>query len=51
MGLLGAHRERISCHGVRGTHVSTARKNGLNPLDALQRGFPGNPFVPTPNTS
>jgi hypothetical protein len=31
--------------------VSTARKNGLNALDALQRVFLGNPFVPTVNTS
>ncbi len=35
---------------IRG-YVSTARKNGLNALDALQRVFLGNPFVPTPNTS
>lgn len=31
--------------------VSTARKNGLNALDALQRIFLGNPFVPAVNTS
>ncbi|HUT56358.1 MAG TPA: IS66 family transposase [Phycisphaerae bacterium] len=35
---------------IRG-YVSTARKNGLNALDALQRVFLGSPFVPTPNTS
>jgi len=35
---------------IRG-YVSTARKNGLNALDALQRVFLGNPFVPTLNTS
>jgi transposase len=35
---------------IRG-YVSTARKNGVNALDALQRVFLGNPFVPTPNTS
>jgi transposase len=35
---------------IRG-YVSTARKNGLNALDALQRVFLGNPFVPMPNTS
>jgi transposase len=35
---------------IRG-YVSTARKNGLNPLDALQRVFLGNPFVPTINTA
>jgi len=35
---------------IRG-HVSTARKNGLNALDALQRVFLGQPFVPTPDTS
>jgi transposase/regulator of replication initiation timing len=32
-------------------YVSTARKNGINALDALQRAFLGNPFVPTVNTS
>jgi transposase len=35
---------------IRG-YVSTARKNGLNALDALQRVFLGNPFVPASNTS
>jgi transposase len=35
---------------IRG-YVSTARKNGLNALDALQRVFLGNPFVPAINTS
>ena len=35
---------------IRG-YVSTSRKNGLNALDALQRAFLGNPFVPTVNTS
>jgi len=35
---------------IRG-YVSTARKNGLNALDALQRVFLGSPFVPTGNTS
>jgi len=35
---------------IRG-YVSTARKNGLNALDALRRVFLGNPFVPTVNTS
>lgn len=35
---------------IRG-YVSTARKNGLNALDALQRTFHGNPFVPAINTS
>jgi transposase len=35
---------------IRG-YVSTARKNGLNALDALRRVFAGNPFVPTVNTS
>ena len=35
---------------IRG-YVSTARKNGLNALDALRRVFLGNPFVPTLNTS
>jgi transposase len=35
---------------IRG-YVSTARKNGLNALDALQRVFSGNPFVPTINTA
>lgn len=35
---------------IRG-YVSTARKNGLNALDALQRVFRDNPFVPTINTA
>ena len=35
---------------IRG-YVSTARKNGLNALDALQRVFLDNPFVPVLNTS
>ncbi|MBM3892443.1 MAG: transposase [Verrucomicrobia bacterium] len=35
---------------IRG-YVSTARKNGLNALEALQRVFLGNPFVPTINTA
>jgi len=35
---------------IRG-YVSTARKNGLNALDALRRVFLGNPFVPAGNTS
>jgi len=35
---------------IRG-YVSTARKNGLNALDALRRVFLGNPFVPAVNTS
>ena len=35
---------------IRG-YVSTARKHGLNPLDALQRVFLGNPFVPPADTS
>jgi transposase len=34
---------------IRG-YVSTARKNGLNALDALRRVFLGNPFVPVLNT-
>lgn len=33
---------------IRG-YVSTARKNGLNALDALRRTFLGNPFVPEGN--
>ncbi|MCG2741245.1 MAG: IS66 family transposase, partial [Syntrophaceae bacterium] len=35
---------------IRG-YVSTARKNGINALDALRRVFLGDPFVPTVNTS
>ena len=34
---------------IRG-YVSTARKNGLNALDALRRVFLGNPFIPAINT-
>ncbi|MBW6487349.1 MAG: transposase, partial [Syntrophobacterales bacterium] len=35
---------------IRG-YVSTARKNGINALDALRRVFPGDPFIPAANTS
>ena len=35
---------------IRG-YVSTARKNGLNALNALRRVFLGDPFVPAANTS
>jgi hypothetical protein len=35
---------------IRG-YVSTARKNGINALDALRRVFLGDPFVPAGNTS
>jgi len=35
---------------VRG-YISTARKNGINALDALHRVFLGNAFVPASNTS
>jgi len=35
---------------IRG-YVSTARKNGVNALDALQRVFLGNPFVPMIDTA
>lgn len=35
---------------IRG-YVSTARKNGLNALQALRRVFAGDPFVPAVNTS
>lgn len=35
---------------IRG-YVATARKNGLNALDALRRVFSGDPFVPAANTS
>jgi transposase len=27
-------------------YISTARKNAINPLDALANVFKGNPFVP-----
>ena len=33
------------------SYVSTARKNGLGALDALQRVFLGNPFLPNHDTS
>jgi len=35
---------------IRG-YVSTARKTGLNALDALRRVFLGHPFVPAVITS
>jgi transposase len=35
---------------IRG-YVSTARKNGLNALDAMRRVFLGDPFVPVLNTT
>jgi len=35
---------------IRG-YVSTARKNGINALDALRRVFLGDPFLPAVNTS
>jgi transposase len=35
---------------IRG-YISTARKNGLNALDALRRVFLCDPFIPAPNTS
>ena len=34
---------------IRG-YVSTARKNGINALDAFGRVFLGNPFAPAVNT-
>jgi transposase len=34
---------------IRG-YVSTARKNGLNALDAVRRVFQGNPFMPAVNS-
>lgn len=33
------------------SYVSTARKNGVNALDALQRVFLGSPFMPTVNAA
>jgi len=35
---------------IRG-YVSTARKNGINALDALRRVFMGDPFIPVVNTA
>ena len=35
---------------IRG-YVSTARKNGINALDALRCVFLGDPFIPAVNTS
>ena len=40
----------VDIRRIRG-YVSTARKNGLNALDALRRVFLGDPFVPGANTS
>ena len=36
--------------GRRWRGFPTARKNGLNALDALRRVFQGNPFVPAVDT-
>jgi transposase len=33
------------------SYISTARKQGLNPLDALRRLFEGRPWLPTPARS
>lgn len=41
---------RVNFCRIRG-YVSTARKNGLNALEALQPVFCGNPFVPAANSS
>ncbi len=30
-------------------YISTARKNALNPLDALTDAFKGMPFIPSPS--
>jgi transposase len=30
------------------SYISTARKQGLNPLDALRQLFEGRPWLPTP---
>ena len=35
---------------IRG-YISTARKNGVNALDALRRAFAGDPFIPVADTS
>lgn len=40
--------ENFCC--IRG-YVSTARQNGLNALNALQRVFLGDPFIPAGNAS
>jgi hypothetical protein len=37
----------VTINGIR-RFLSTARKNALGMLDALQRVFAGSPFVPTP---
>jgi transposase len=33
------------------SYLSTARKQGLNPLDVLRRLFEGNPWLPDSATS
>ena len=42
---------RLDPNSVSRGYVSTARKNGLNALEALRRVFAGDPFVPAVNTT
>ena len=49
-GAFRSFQALVNFRRIRG-YVSTARKNGLNALDALQRVFLENPFVPAINTS
>lgn len=46
-GCFRSHKGAQNFATTRG-YISTARKNGRNPLDALTELFHGNPWIPTP---
>jgi transposase len=46
-GCFRSHQGSVMFLRARG-YISTAQKNGLNPLDALTDVFKGNPFIPSP---